>query len=251
MKNRGWKKLGIILFWLLVWQIAAMTVGNDFLLPSPLTTLARLFALAGTLKFWQSALYTLCRVLGGFALAVLAGSLLAAATAAWPFFAMLFRPLRSIIKSTPVTSFILLVLLWFSKGRVPLFISFLMVLPIIWASLETAILNTDAKLLEMASLFRFGFAKTVRLVYAPAFLPAFRTACATGIGFAWKAGVAAEVLAMSPISIGRNLYESKLYLETPDLFAWTVLIILLSVLLETLMTQGLARLGRRDRKEAP
>jgi NitT/TauT family transport system permease protein len=109
-----------------------------------------------------------------------------------------------------------------------------MVIPIVWGSLCTAITETDKDLLEMAKLYRFGTTKTIRLIYVPSALPLFKSACNTSIGLSWKSGIAAEVLCLPRFSVGTYLYYSKIYLETPSLFAWTAVVIILSFALEKL-----------------
>ena len=234
-------------FWLLVWQIAAMAVGSELLLPPPLSVLKTLVSLAGTARFWRSLGYTLLRVLAGFALGLSAGTLLGAATGFMPFLDTLLSPLRSIIKATPVTSFIVLLLLYISPVRTPIAVSFLMVVPIAWANVAKGVTATDPQLVEMAKVFSFGKLRTLRSVYAPSVLPYFLTAATTGFGFAWKSCVAAEVIALSKNSIGKALYESKLYLETPELFAWTAAIILISMALEALLVRSIGRLANDKR----
>ena len=93
--------------------------------------------------------------------------------------------------------------------------------------------------------YRLSFAKRLRYFYVPSVLPYFLSACKTSIGMGWKAGVAAEVLAVTPVSVGKQLYNSKLYLETPELFAWTAVVILLSLLIETLTGRLIERLQKR------
>ena len=142
------------------------------------------------------------------------------------------------------TSFIILVLLWLTASLTPVFIAFLMVLPIAWANVREGVMAVDAQLLEMAEVFQLPRAKKLRHIYLPSVLPQYLAACTTGFGFAWKSGVAAEVIARPALSIGKNLYESKLYLNTEELFAWTAMVILLSMLLE----RGMVRMMRRIRK---
>lgn len=241
-------KTGIIIivaaFWLAVWHLAAALVGSELLLPTPFSVLKTLFELMGTASFWQSLLHTLLRVLAGFALGMLAGTLLGTLTAASRLLSAFLSPLRSIIKATPVTSFIVLLLLYFSPVTTPVAVSFLMVVPIAWANVSKGITETDTQLLEMAKVFRLSRAKTLKSIYIPSVLPHFLTAATTGFGFAWKSCVAAEVIAMSKLSIGKALYESKLYLETPRLFAWTAAIIIISMLLEAVMVRLLGRLKK-------
>ena len=102
----------------------------------------------------------------------------------------------------------------------------------------------------MNSCFRFPPFRRLRRVWVPSVLPSFLAACRSTLGLAWKAGVAAEVLTVPVRSIGKMLYESRLNLETTDLFAWTVVVILCSLAIEKLLTALLGFLGQRRGREA-
>lgn len=247
--NKKWlRRLVIALIWVAVWQAAAFLAGSELVLPGPFKVAGRFLALLAEPMFYSNAGLSLLRILCGYVIAVLAGTLLAALSAWSPFVKELLAPLIAVARATPVVSFILLVILWFSKNAVPMFICFLMVLPMVYANVFEGIQRTDAQLLEMAKAFRLGRKKTFTAIYIPSVLPHFLTACTTGLGFAWKAGVAAEVLCTPKVSIGARLYESKLYIETVDLFAWTLLVILLSLLLEFILKKCLNKLRREARK---
>ena len=150
-------------------------------------------------------------------------------------------PLSRIIRSTPVASFIMLLFLFLTKERIPTVTSFLMVMPVVWSNVYEGITGTDVKLLEMAKVFRLSFPDTLRHIYIPAIMPFFMAAAKAGMGLAWKAGIAAEVLASPSLGIGTELYNAKIYLETADLFAWTAVIIAISVALERLFIKLLRR----------
>lgn len=246
-QKRVARGLAAAFFWLAVWQLCSMVVHSEFLLPSPVKALESLIKLLPTANFWRSMLYSLVRMVLGYLLAVLLGAALGALAAASQAADTLLRPLRSTIKATPVVSFILLVQLWMKPNSVPAFMAFLMVLPLVWANVQQGVYAADAQLLEMARLFRFGRGKTLRMIYLPSVMPQFIAACATGIGFAWKAGVAAEVLARTANSIGKYLVESKSNLLTAEMFAWTAAVILLSVLLERLCLELLRRMRSSGR----
>lgn len=241
MTRRILKAIGITLCYLAVWAIAAAAVGRVFILPSPLDTLKAIFALAQTKDFYLSILITFLRVLGGFAAGMIIGSLLGALTAVSSVADELLAPLRSIIKATPVTSFIILVLLYLTSSLTPAFIAFLVVVPIFWANVRAGIRAVDPLLVEMARTFHVPPLRRLTKLYAPGTASQFVAACMTGLGFAWKSGVAAEVIANSRYSIGQSLFESKLYLETPELFAWTAAVVLLSIALERVMLRLLRR----------
>lgn len=223
--------------WLCIWQGAAMLVGQELLLPTPLSVLNRLARLCTEAAFFKSAALSLWRIFLGYLLGLALGLILGITTAFCPALRRFFSPLLAIIRATPVASFIILVLVWFATGAVPVFTSLLMVLGVTWGNVAEGIDSTDAKLLEVAQVYRLPFYQKLRYLYLPSMRPYFSAAAFSSIGLAWKAGIAAEVICRPEFSIGRELYQSKIYLETPDLFAWTALIILLSMLLEKLFVR--------------
>lgn len=235
--------IAVAAFWLALWQVVAVVVHEEVLLVGPLDVLLRLGELVRTTSFWATIAASMGRVVLGFALGVAAGALLAAGTSANRLCNALFCPIVSVVKATPIASFIILALVWLKGTRVPTFAAFLVVLPIVWQNVRDGIAQTPCTLLEMAAVYRFGSRRMLTRLYVPAVLPYFMAACRTGLGMAWKAGVAAEVLASARLSIGGNLYDAKIYLETPDLFAWTVVVILLSMVLEKVLVALMRRLG--------
>jgi len=236
----------VIAFWLAVWWLAAYRMGRELLLPSPIAVLEKLASLALTAEFWRIVLRSILRVACGILLAIVCGLLLALLTSRFAWLRRLFYPLLSVIKATPVASFVILALLWLGSSALPIFIAMLIVLPVIWAAISDGIGSLDPRLSEVCHLFNFPFGKRLRLFYLPTVTPYFLSACKTSIGLAWKAGVAAEVLAVSPVSIGKQLFAAKMYLETRELFAWTVVVVLLSLLIEGAVTLLFRSLGKRD-----
>ena len=245
--NRLKKLIQILIppaLWLGVWQLAAAAVGRELLLPGPAVVWRSLLALAGTGDFWLSTLATLARVFLGLAWGTAAGTALAFLTHFSPWADRILSPAVRVVRATPVVSFILLVYLWVARSAIPWVIAGLMVLPVVWGSLTAGLNSLDGKLLEMARAYRFSRLKTLRLVYLPALRPHFSAGVLTAFGLAWKSGVAAEVLCPPNRAIGSRIQQAKLALETPELFAWTLVIVALSLLLEG----ALRRLIERGRK---
>ncbi len=239
-------RLGAVAVWLLLWQLASMAVGLPLLLPSPLAVLLRLGQLCTGADFWLTVASSLLRILLGFLLGVLFGTALAGLCWRFRLIDALARPLLGVLKSTPVASFIILALVWVKTTWLATVISFIMVLPLIYANVREGIDSADRQLLEMAQVFRLSRRKTFRYCYLPAILPFFLSAVSSALGFAWKSGIAAEVLGRPARAIGSQIYDSKIYLETPDLFAWTLVVILLSVLLERLAVRFVRWAGKRS-----
>lgn len=224
-----------VLFWLIVWQIFSIWIDSDILLVSPIKVLLRLSQLACTKAFWKTILFTLSRIAFGFLLAVLAGSVLAGLSSRYHRIFELMAPLMLTVKSVPVASFIILALIWFSSRNLSILISFLMVLPIIYTNVLGGIRSVDRALLEMAEVFRIPRMRVVRFIYLPQIMPFFYSACSVSLGLAWKAGVAAEVIGIPKGSVGEQMQQAKVYLDTPDLFAWTLVVVLMSLAFEKIM----------------
>ena len=226
------KAVGVAAFWLGIWALASFFVGKEVLLPSPLSAGKALLSLAVTADFWISCAASLLRVCAG----LLAGAVLGIATAVLSLCSKtaraLLSPALSVIRATPVASFIILAFVWLSRGTIPVFTSSLIVLPVVWSSVTAAAGGIDKKLCEVAEVFRLPTKKRLRYIYIPSILPYFAQGLKTSLGMAWKAGVAAEVLCTPARSIGASLNGAKVYLETPVMFAWTAAVIILSMLLE-------------------
>lgn len=237
-------------FWVGLWWALAAVFAKPLLLPTPQAVVKTLFRLAGTGVFWRTIFTSLARILAGILAALLCGTLLAGLTAKSRVCHTLFAPLLTLFKATPVASVIFLVLLWVGRGRVPLLIAFIMALPIVWSNVQEGILQTDRQLLEMAKVFHLGFPQKLRYIHIPSVFPFFLAACRSALSLAWKAGVAAEVLCVPEHSIGRAIYEGKQYLLTDELFAWTLVVILISVAIES-GAMALLRLAgkQRERRE--
>ena len=180
----------------------------------------------------------------GRAAALAAGSLLAVLTVRFRAADVLLSPLLKIVRAAPVASFIILALVWIRTNTLPAFIAFLMVVPVVWGNVEKGIRETDAGLLEMAKVYRLGWWKTLVRVRIPSVMPYFLAAATTGLGFAWKSGIAAEVICRPAMSIGRQLQDAKVYLETPEVFAWTAVVVALSMVLEKGLLLAVRRLKR-------
>jgi NitT/TauT family transport system permease protein len=234
-----------LVFWLAVWQVASLVVGQELLVPSPAVVFGTLGGLLGTAAFWQVTGWSLLRVLTGFVAGVGAGCLAAVLTVRSRVADALLSPLLRVVRAAPVASFIILALVWIPTGRLPAFISFLMVVPVVWDNMAHGIASQDRALLEMAAVFRFGRWQTLRRVRLPLLLPFFAAACTTGMGLAWKSGVAAEVISRPELSIGGELQDAKVYLDTPEVFAWTITVVALSLLLESALRWGAAHVTRR------
>ena len=234
------KKIGrtllVAAFWLGVWALAAHKFGKPLLFPSPLSVLKTLGELLQTKQFYIATGTSLANILLGTLSAILCACVLVVITSKIRFVRELIYPVMAVVKATPVASF-----------KVPTFITFLIVLPIVWTNLDEGIENIDVQLTEVAKMYRFSLAKRLRVLILPSVKPYFLSACKTAIGLAWKAGVAAEIIAMPPDTIGTMIGEAKLYIMSAEMFAWTLTVVLLSLVIEFGVSYLFAKLDGQKR----
>jgi NitT/TauT family transport system permease protein len=222
-------------FWILAWHIISAVVAREILVPSPARTLEAFFMLAKTQKFWNAVVYSIVRIIIGFIMAMAAGTLGAILSYRFKFFEFISSPILSLVRTIPVASFIILALVWIKSDVLPLFISFFTVTPIIWDTVLAGIRNTKKAALEAASVDGAGKWSQLFYIIIPGLAPSFFSAAVTGLGFAWKSGVAAEVICRPKFSIGSMLQDAKTYIESPELFALTATVIILSLIIEKVL----------------
>ena len=239
------RRAAAIAFWLIIWELASLLIGEELFLPSPVAVVMRLFSIIGLPGFWSSILFTLSRIISGFVLSVAAALLLAVLSNASRTASFLIEPIVKVIRATPVASIVILALVWISSRNLSVIISFMMVFPIVYSNVLEGIRNTDGKLLEAADIYRVRRVKRIRYIYLPSVIPYFSASVKAALGLAWKSGIAAEVISLPDGSIGERVYEAKIYLSTPDLFAWTLVIIVLAFLFERFFLLLTAVLSRR------
>lgn len=242
--SRKWVMPLAALFWLAVWQGASMMIGQEILLVSPVSAVRKLIEMMGTGVFYRTVFNSFGRIALGFVLALALGIVLAALSKATGFVRALLYPMMTAVKATPVASFVILALIWITPTNLSIFCAVLMVLPLVYVNALGGLDAADVQLLEMAQVFELPLSRRVRAIYAPAVLPYLLAACRMGLGMCWKAGIAAEVIGQPRNSVGDALYRAKIFLSTDELFAWTLAIVLLSVLLEKAAIAGIARLER-------
>lgn len=232
LRSKTFSKILAVAAALAVWQIAAVSVGSDLLLVSPIKVLLRLATIWREPGFFASVGYSFLRISVGFFAAFVLAFVLAVLAGRFPIVETILWPYVVTIKAVPVASFIIISLIWLNTSQLAVFISFLMVFPILYTNVLQGVKSTDSNLREMARVFRVPYGKRFAYIELPSLKPYLLSGCSAALGMSWKAGIAAEVIGMVTGSIGNRLYEAKIYLQTADLLAWTVVIVLISVLFE-------------------
>lgn len=225
-------KAGAIAFWLAVWEIASLLIGEELFLPSPISVLEALVASAVDLSFWSAVLFTIERIILGFIISLSSAVILAFLSYRWRILGILLEPIVKVVRATPVASIVILILVWVRSRNLSVVISFMMVFPVVYQNVLKGLCDTDRNLIEMADAYRIRTLKRIRYIYLPYLVPYLESAISISLGLAWKSGIAAEVIGLPDGSIGERVYEAKIYLSMPDLFASTVTVIILAFVFE-------------------
>lgn len=242
MEHKLFKALKVVLitlFWFGIWELVSILIGKPLLFPSPIDVIKKLFELILTSQFWKATLLSLCRVGLGIIIAIIIGFLIGILCSFSSILYSLIAPLVTVIKATPVASFIVLFIVLIVNGSeiTPIIISALMVFPIVFSNVYQGIKSIDNNLLEVCKIYNIPFKRKMSALYIPSLIPYVTASLLSSIGLGLKAGIAAEVLCIPKTSIGFYLFEGKTYFDNVDVFAWTIPVIIISLILEKSLTK--------------
>lgn len=224
--------LWTIPIWIIIWQIGSMLIGKDILLASPMSVLKSFSSLIFDKVFQMAIGFSLGRIFIGFLLASILGIIFAYSN-------KIIRDIISlpieIMRAAPIASFVVLVLIWVPSKNLSIIISFIMTFPIVYSNVRMGIEQMDRKIIEMLDIFKVSPMKRAIYYGVPAIIPFLKTGFLMAVGMCLKAGVAAELIGVPSGSIGESLYMAKVYLRTPEVFVWTITVIILSVLISKVL----------------
>lgn len=230
--NKTLHRIIPIVLWLIIWQLVAIVIHNKILLAGPVETVQTLIRLAGISEFWLSVGNSTKRILLGFLIGVILGTVLAYLAYRKSALENFLKPLVVTLKSVPVASFVILLLIWVGSRNISVAIVAMVVFPILYLNVLEGLKSTDPKMLEMAKVYRMPPERQLLYIFLPQILPFLKGAIKLAIGMSFKSGIAAEVIGQPLHTMGNGLYQAKIFLETGELFAWTIVIVLISFICE-------------------
>lgn len=242
-------KTAAAVIWIFIWQFIALAVNDSLVLVTPLQVLSALGNMISVNTFWQSIWGSFSRIASGFLLAAVAAVLFSILSYKIKYIKEFLSPPMTVFRTVPVASFIILLLISLqSKENLSTIVCFIMVLPILYTNTLAGLESIDKKMIDMARSFRVNPCKKFVYLYTYQTLPHFATGCKVALGLCWKSGVAAELIGLIQGTIGNELYFARLFLMMDRVFAWTVVIVIISVLFELLVLGSLKMLKRRLEK---
>jgi len=228
-----------------IWAAAAAIVDLPVILPGPVTVLSGALEVITGPGFFLQVAATTVRTSGALAVAILIAVPAGIIAGRHEPVSILLSPMATVLRSTPVISLILLALIWFRSGGVPVFVAILMTAPILYDAARSGSGECPDELLEMAGVFHVGTFRRYREIVVPASLPALFAGLRSAHGIAWKVTVAAEVLSQPVFGIGSQLNQARIYLLTELVLAWTVILVIFSTIGDRLIHRAEQGFRRR------
>ena len=234
MKKSKLHKTTAVLLALLFWQTAAIILNRSFLLSSPVEVLKALLELGLSNIFWTGMWKSVCKILLGFLTGALVGIFLAGLSYRFNLFEVYISPYIMVIRSIPVASFVIIILIWLGGEGLSLFVCFFMVMPIFYANTLEGLKSVDMKMIQMAKIFELVKKAKLIYIYLPMLESFLISSSVASMGIAFKSGIAAEVIGRPKDTVGFLLFDAKMYLDTSKVFAITLTVIICSAIFERL-----------------
>ncbi len=235
------RKIIVVLSWLILWQVIAMIIDKPLIFSSFTDCLFRFAKLITDKTYYLSLLTTLSETLLGLFIAYLSALLLSYISYKHQLVQEIIQPVITVLKSVPVVSFAIILLIWQGNKFLCLAVSFTVVFPNVYYSLLKTFENTDEHLLNVAKIYRLTSKEIFLHIYSVDIINTLKAILQSNISMAFKSTIAAELIGLTSNSVGLQLYYCKLNLDTAGLFCYTFSLILISYLIEKIILKILER----------
>lgn len=226
------------------WAVAAKAMNNEVILPSPVSALRSLVDIMKGKNFTRLLIATLSRSCISFLISVMSAIVLGTLAGLSRRMRQMLLPAVSVLKSVPTMAVIILALIWLDSDRAPILIGVILVFPVLYESVVEGMLNVDQKLIQMARLYSVSIKNVISDIYIPTVFSYLASVMGAALGLTLKAVIAGEVLGQPRYSIGGSLQMEKMYLNTAGVFAWIIIVVGLSSILESMVKLFFKRINR-------
>lgn len=224
----------------LIWILLSKLINNEVILPSISSTFLSLIKIVKDEYFLKTIQNTLFRTIIGFAISLLIAITSGVLSSYSKIIYNFMLPILKFLNSIPTIAIIVLALIWLNNEIVPVFVGFLMVFPILYEAVLNSILDIDKDIIEMAKIYKVRRARIVKDIYIPSIIYNLSSILNSVLGINLKMVIAGEVLSQPKYSIGSSLQLQRMYLNTSGVFAWIVIILLLSKIFD-FISKGIKR----------
>lgn len=234
------QRVALALALIAIWALVASRM-PAFVLPGPLKVWAAMQSLFVTPTFLHDVGMTLYRVVVGFLLATVVGTPLGLALGSNRTLASFFEPLLSVTNTVSSAIWAVFAIIWFGiSNATTIFVVFMTAMPLILTNVWQGSKNVDKQHIDLARSFRMSRMQILRKIYLPTILPYFFSGARLAFGFGWRVSLVAETLGASD-GIGYRLRQAADLVQTDQVFAWTLMLVLLMLTIESGLLKPLER----------
>lgn len=230
-------KIHLTIYLLLIWQLLAVAIHNDIIIPYPVVTLQRMFEMLKTISFYQTLFITLSHVIIVVGISVFVSFGLAYLAYRVKVIDEYVSPLLSILQAIPNISFIILVLLWASSLQTVYIVLFLVVFPLLYNHFVAGFQNIESDLKDVIRLYQPPFFDKMIHVYLPLIMPNFLSGIKSSLSLGVKVAVMAEILAGLPYGVGRAINFARIQFDMIGVFAWTLWLVVMILFIDFLLNK--------------
>lgn len=236
IKNRKLSIIAKILI-IIIWIVLSQFINNEVIFPGIKSTIVEMFKIMKSPGFISIIKGTIFRSIIGFLISLILAILMGILASILDFIYYLMKPILNFLSSVPTMAIIILALIWLDNEMVPMFVGFIMVFPILYETVLKGIFNVDKKIIDMANIYKVRKATIIKDIYIPSIFHNLSMIFTSTLGTNLKMVIAGEVLSQPKYAIGSNLQLQKTYLNTAGVFAWIIIIILISKIFKYFMNK--------------
>lgn len=244
MKDYTWKNnkyiLVSIILIIFTWGILGENY-DDVIIPSISSTLKALNEIIGNGDFLMILFSSLKRFLTAFIITMISSIVMSILSKSNNFIYNFMIPIVALLKSVPTMGIIIIALIWLNNDKAPILIGFIIVFPILYEGFVGALKSIDKKLIEMANLYKVSKKNIIKDIYVPSMIYGIAPLMPSAMGLMLKVIIAGEVLGQPAYSIGGSMNLEKIYLNTPGVFAWIIIVMIITSIFDLMVKISVRR----------
>lgn len=230
-------KVNLVVYVLLLWQLVAVIVNKEVIVPYPLDVFQRMMRMLTDFNFYQTLFITLSHVVIVVVISAIIAFMLAYLGYQKPLVDEYVSPLLTMVQAIPNISFIILVLVWVSSLQTVYIVLFLVVFPLLYNNFIEGFKSIDHDLCDVILLYHPPRFEKFFKVYLPLIRPSFLSGMKSSLSLGVKVAVMAEILAGLPYGVGRAINYSRIQFDMIGVFAWTVWLVIMILLIDYVLNK--------------
>ena len=216
---------------LFLWEIIALKINNDIYLPTLQQVFLSMKEIVLEDRFILDVVSTISRCILSFFIALVVALILGIISNNLNIFKNFLTPITSLARSIPNMVLIVLTLIWFNKESAPYIVVFIMVFPVLYDAILGSMKSIDKGILEMAELYKISRKDKILNIYLPSIKFSLVSILSSTISLGFKIVIAGEVYGQPLYGIGAMIQSEKVNFNTTGIFAWIIIIVIISSIL--------------------